>query len=88
MSTDTVEGLRLLEMPINDTVEPRQTPINAKNLATIRGWPYYLGMVKFHDLSVVMKNTPYIALTLLEELFSVINNQNVDLAYSNIVKTT
>ena len=35
-----------------------------------------------------MKNTPYIALTLLEELFSVINNQNVDLVYSNIVKTT
>jgi len=73
-------------MPINDTVEPRWRPMNAKNLAIVTGWPYYRGMVKFHDLSVLMKNTPYIAFTLLEQLFSLINNQNVDLAYSNIVK--
>ena len=54
----------------------------------VTGWSYYQGRVKFHELNVVMKNTPYIAFTLLEQLFSLENNQNVDLAYSNILKTT
>ena len=30
------------------------------------------------------KNTPYIAFTLLEQLFSVINNRNVDIAVKTI----
>ena len=41
------------------------------------GWSYYQGRVKFHELNVVMKNTPYIAFTLLEQLFSLENNQNI-----------
>ena len=41
------------------------------------GWSSYQGRVKFHELNVVMKNTPYIAFTLLEQLFSLENNQNI-----------
>ena len=52
------------------------------------GWSSYQGRVKFHELNVIRKNTPYIAFTHLEQLFSLENNQNVDLAYSNILKTT
>ena len=62
--------------------------MSAKNLAVVTGWPYYWAMVKFQDLSVLMKNTPSVAFTLLEQLFSLINNQNVDLVYSDILKTT
>ena len=29
-----------------------------KKLAVLTGWPYYQGMLKIHDLRVVMTNTP------------------------------
>ena len=51
-----------------------------KNLAVLTGWPYYWGRIKFHDLRAVMTNTLCIAFA---ELFSLINNQNVDMEYSN-----
>ena len=51
-----------------------------KDLAVSSGWSYYRGRLKFHDLMAVVTNTPYIAFTVL---FSLINNRNVDIAYSN-----
>ena len=54
-----------------------------KNLAVLTGWPYYQGRLKFHNLRAVMTNTLHIAFAFLEQLFSLINNQNVDIAYSN-----
>ena len=54
-----------------------------KNLAVLTGWPYYQGRLKFHDLRAVITNTLYSAFAFLEQLFSLINNQNVDIAYSN-----
>ena len=51
-----------------------------KKLAILTGWPYYQGRLKFHDLRAVMTNTLYIAFTVL---FSFINNQNVEMEYSN-----
>ena len=53
------------------------------NLAVLTGWPYYRGRLKFHDLRAVTTNILYIAFAFLEQLFSLINNQNVDIAYSN-----
>ena len=35
-----------------------------KKLAVLTGWPYYQGRLKFHDLRVVMKNTPGIHRTI------------------------
>ena len=63
-------------------------PINTvtnglKKLAVLTGWPYYQGWLKFHDLRTVITNTPYIAFAFLEQLFSLINNRNLDIAYSN-----
>ena len=54
-----------------------------KNLAVLMGWPYYRGRLKFHDLRAVMTNTPYSKFTFLEQLFSLIDNWNVDIVYSN-----
>ena len=47
------------------------------------GRPFHQGRLKFHDLRAVMTNTLYIAFVFLEQLFSLINNQNEDMAYSN-----
>ena len=48
-------------------------------------WPYYRGRLKFHDLRAVMTNTPgmtpYIAFAFFEQLFSLTNNYNADIAY-------
>ena len=57
--------------------------MSQKHLAVLTGWPYYRGRLKFHDLRAVMTNTPYIAFTVL---FPLINNSNVDIAYSNSKK--
>ena len=54
-----------------------------KNLAELTGWSYYQGRLKFHDLRALMTNTPYIAFAFLEQLLSLINNQNVDISYSD-----
>ena len=56
-------------------------PVNmVTNGPVVTGWPYYQGRLKFNDLSSVMTNTPYITFTVL---FSLINNRNVDITYSN-----
>lgn len=47
------------------------------------GWPCYRGRLKFHALRAVMTNTPNIAFAFLKQLFSFINNQKVDIAYTN-----
>ena len=58
-----------------------------KKLAVLTGWPYYQGRLKSqYDLRAVMTNTPYGKFTFLGQLFSLINNWNVHVAYSN--KTT
>ena len=57
--------------------------MGSKNLAVLTGWPCYRGRLKFHDLRAIMRNTLYISFAFLEQLFSLINNQNVDIAYSN-----
>ena len=54
-----------------------RSPMGQKN------WPYYRGWFKFHNLRAVMTNTPYIAFAFLEQLFSLRNNRNVVIAYSN-----
>ena len=60
-----------------------QSPMGPKNLAISMGWPHYRGRVKFHDfIRVVMKSTPYITFAPLEQLSSLVNNQNVDIAHS------
>ena len=58
------------------------SPIGKNKLAVLVGWPYYQGRLKFHDLRAVMTNTLYCAFVFLEQLLSLINNQNVDLVYS------
>ena len=42
----------------------------SKTFGNINGWRYYRGRLKLHDLRVVMTNTPYIAFTFLEQMFS------------------
>ena len=55
-----------------------------KAVLPVKGWRYYQGKLKFHDLRAVMTNRRYsIAFAFLEQLFALINNQNVDIAYSN-----
>ena len=54
-----------------------------KHLAVLTGWLYYQGRLKFHDLRAIMTNTSYIAFAFLEQLFSLINNRNVDTTYKN-----
>ena len=55
---------------------------NPINMVTTRinGVAVSTGRLKFNDLRAIIKNTPHIAFTVL---LSVINNQNVDNAYSN-----
>ena len=48
------------------------------------GWMYYWGSVKFHELRAVMTNITYIAFALVE-LFSSINNWNIDIMYCNCI---
>ena len=55
----------------------------SKKFGSINGVAVLSGRLKFHDLRVVMTNTLYIAFAFLEQLFSLINNQNVDIVYSN-----
>ena len=54
-----------------------------KNLAVLTWWPYYTGRLKFHELRSEMTNTLYSKFAFLEQLFSIINNWNVDIVYSN-----
>ena len=55
-----------------------------KKMAVLKGWRYYWGKLKFYDLRAVMTNRQYsIAFAFFERLFALINNQNVDIAYSN-----
>ena len=54
-----------------------------KNLAVLTWWPYYTGRLKFHELRSEMTNTLYSKFVFLEQLFSIINNWNVDIVYSN-----
>ena len=85
------DGLRLPFYPFTLEIvskymqwNPFNTVTNgSKNLAVLTAWPYYRGRLKFHDLTAVMTNTPYIAVAFLEQLFSLINNRSVDIAYSN-----
>ena len=51
-----------------------------KNLAVLTGWPYYRGRLKFHDLRAIMSNALYSKFAFLEQLFSLINNRNVDIS--------
>ena len=53
------------------------------NITYHTGWPYYRGRLKFHDLRAIMSNTLYSKFAFLEQLLSLINNRNVDIAYSN-----
>ena len=55
-----------------------------KNLAVLMWWPYYPGRLKFHELRSEMTNTRYSTFAVLEQLFSIINNWNVDIVYSNL----
>ena len=59
------------------------SPMGQKNLAVLTGWPYYRGRLKFHYLRAIMSNTLYSKFAFLEQLFSLINNRNVDISYSN-----
>ena len=48
--------------------------------------PLKVGLIsgyKFHDLSAVMTNALYSEFVFLEQLFSLINNRNIDIAYNN-----
>ena len=66
-----------------------RSPVGPKKIFRIKGArQYYWERVKYHDLRAVIANTPYIASTLLEQLFSLINNQNVDIAHSNCKSST
>ena len=49
-------------------------------------WPYCWGRLKFHYLMAVITNTPYSVFAFLEQLFSLINNRDVDIAYSSLRK--
>ena len=59
------------------------SPMGQKNLAVLTGWHYYRGRLKFHDLRAIMSNTLYSKFAFLEQLYSLINNRNVDITYSN-----
>ena len=49
------------------------TPVGPKNFARLLGWPYYREG----------SNAPYIAFTLVEQLFSLMNNWSIGIVYSN-----
>lgn len=53
-------------------------------MAVLTRQMYYGGSVKIHELRAVMTNATYIAFA-LGELFSLINNWNVDIAYSKCI---
>ena len=55
----------------------------SKKFGCINGVALLSGRLKFHDLRAVMSNTLYSKFAFLEQLFSLINNRNVDIAYSN-----
>ena len=53
-------------------------------MAVLTAQMYYRGSVKIHELRAAMTNATYIAFTLVA-LFSLINNWNVDIAYSKCI---
>ena len=66
---------------LGSCLECLRSLMGQKKLAVLlTEWPYYQGKLKFHDLRAVITNTPHIAFTVL---FTVVNNGNVDIAYSN-----
>ena len=66
---------------LGSCLECLRSLMGQKKLAVLlTEWPYYQGKLKFHDLRAVITNTPHIAFTVL---FTVANNENVDIAYSN-----
>ena len=67
----------------SDWVRVWWNPVNKVSNGSKQNWPYYRGRLKFHDLRAIMTNTPYSAFTFLEQLFSLINNRNVNIAYGN-----
>ena len=64
-----------------------QSAMGKKNLDVLMGWLYYQGKLKFHDLRALMTNTPYIPVTFLEQLFSLINT-GMKISRTVIEKTT
>lgn len=46
-------------------------------------WLYYSGRLNFYYLRSVMANTPYTPFTFFDQLFSLINIWNINIAYSN-----
>ena len=61
-------------------------PILVVAVREIVSEPLKVGLIsgyKFHDLRAVMTNTLYREFVFLEQLFSLINNRNVDIAYNN-----
>ena len=66
---------------LGSCLECLRSLMGQKKLAVLlTEWPYYQGKLKFHDLRAVITNKPHIAFTVL---FTVANNGNVDIAYSN-----
>ena len=70
-------------LPINRGTPLIRLPMGQKNLAVLTGRPYYRGRLEFYDLRAVLTNALCIAFAFLEQLFSLINNQNVDIEYRN-----
>ena len=59
-------------------------PMSKKKLGDINGVAILLGQAQISWLEgPIMTNTPYIAFAFLEQLLSLINTQNVDIACSN-----
>ena len=72
------ERLPLLSITLNGT------PLIRSPMRQTKNWPYEQGGgIIGADLNAVMTNTPYIEFAFLEQLFSLINNRNEDIAYSN-----
>ena len=61
-----------------------QSPMTQKKFGHINGVVILSGQAQISWLEgPIMTNTPYIAFAFLEQLLSLINNRNVDMAYSN-----
>ena len=78
------ETLEFFSRPgVFTTVEPRSSGLRwVKKVGRINGMTVLSGQTQI-SVRAVMTNTPYIAFAFLEQLISLINNRNVDIAYSN-----
>ena len=76
--------MQILDRNLYSGIPLIRSPMGHKNMAVLTGWPYYPGQGQIQRLTPGgIAHAPYIAFALLEQLFTLMNYRNGDIAYCN-----